>query len=119
MSTQIIGDNLVVPGTATIGTATISSLALPLTSTAVDYIADVHDEFIEVTATGKTVTLPAVANVPIGKRYLIKLTAVGTSTVAANGAETIDGAGTFSITARYKFVEVESNGTQWLIRGQN
>lgn len=73
---------------------------------------------ILVNATGGAViaTLPAVADVPVGKTYTVKKTnATNTVTVEGAGAETIDGAANVVLTAQYDFVSIVSNGTAWFI----
>lgn len=86
-------------------------------STAVDYTAAQSDEFIETTADGKTITLPKVADTPVGKVYIIKQTAAfaAGTIIDGDGAETIDGAATKTIGAQYKLYAVMNNGAQWLI----
>ncbi len=95
------------------------SFALKYRSTAVDYTAtNFNDHTIEVTATGKTVTLPTAVGCT-GRIYTIKLTASGTGTVATTSSQTIDGSTTYSLSAQYKYVRVQSNGANWLIIGNN
>ena len=66
---------------------------------------------------GATVTLPSAIGIN-GRIYIIK--AMGASaTVATTGAENIDGAATYSLSSIYKFICVQSNGTDWSIIGQN
>lgn len=72
---------------------------------------------VEVTATGQTITLPtAVGN---SRVYTIKLTASGSATVTTTSSQTIDGSTTYSLSAQYKYVTVQSNGTNWIIIGNN
>lgn len=86
-------------------------------STGVNYTAAQSDEFIETTADGLTITLPKVANTPVGKVYIVKQTAAfaAGTIIDGDGAETIDGAATKTIGAQYKDYAVMNNGTQWLI----
>jgi hypothetical protein len=115
MSTVINGDNITVPGTASIGALDVDQLLLPIRDSGIDTTADPQtDEVITLSVTGKTVTLPtAVGN--DGKRFTIKLTVAGTGTVAADGIETIDGAATYPLAAQWNAVTVVSDGAQWLI----
>lgn len=84
---------------------------------AVDYTLTASDNVIEVTATGKTMTLPtAVGNY---REYVIKLTASGSCTVATTSGQTIDGAANYSLSAQYKYVKVKSNNANWLIIANN
>ena len=60
-------------------------------------------------------TLPAVATCA-GRVYIAKRTAAtGNITLTPNGSETIDGAATYVLTARWGTVWLYSDGTQWLI----
>lgn len=71
-----------------------------------------------VTSSGATITLPS-ATVASGRTYRIKAVSPATGvTVATTGSQTIDGATTYSLSAN-KFVEVISDGSKWLIIGQN
>lgn len=113
--TTIQNDNVTVPGTLIVNTIVLSGggLFLPVVSTSTDYTANISDETILVTVSGKTVTLPtAVGNT--GKRFTVKLTVAGTATVATGG-ENIDGATTYSLAAQYNAVTVVSDGTQWWV----
>lgn len=60
--------------------------------------------------TAKTVSLPAGVR---GLEYIIKRLGVDTVTVDAAGSETIDGAGTYDLTAQYAFVRIWHDGTNW------
>lgn len=66
--------------------------------------------------TDRTYTLPtAVGNT--GKQFTVKKIDSGTGkiTLDGNGTETIDGNLTVDITARYGFLTVVSDGTNWVI----
>ena len=76
------------------------------------------DNTVEVTASGQTINLPAVIFVA-GLEFYIKLTASGTCTIDANASELIDGSTTYSLSAQYKYVHIKSNGTKWLVIGNN
>jgi hypothetical protein len=71
------------------------------------------DYLVECTANTFTITLPTAVGV-VGKEYVIKNSGIGTITVDADGAETIDGALTKSL-AQYDVIKVMSNGTNWII----
>jgi hypothetical protein len=90
----------------------------PYIATAVSYSATTSDKTIEVTATGQTITLPTAVGIS-GREYVIKLTAAGSATVATTSSQTIDGATTYSLSAQYKYVTVQSNGANWVIIGNN
>lgn len=88
------------------------------TVTAIDLTADLSMDVIEITGATKTVTLPTAVGI-VGKAFTIKLTAASTGTVAGDGAENIDAANTYSLSAQYKFVTVTSNGAGWVITSKN
>lgn len=86
----------------------------PFRASSGNYTATGADEFIELTASGVTLTLPSAVTAESGKRYVIVLNAAGTGTVATTGGQTISGAATYSLAAQYNYVEVISNGANWL-----
>ncbi|MDB6066711.1 MAG: hypothetical protein JWR26_2919 [Pedosphaera sp.] len=92
-------------------------LYTPTISTAVDYAATYADSTIKITATGKTVTLPAATVMP-NRIYNVILTAAGTGTLNGGGSN-INGATTYSLSAQYKYVTVQSDGTQWWVIANN
>jgi len=58
--------------------------------------------------------------VPVGSRRIVKKTsATGTVTVQSMGSGQVDGAGSFSLAAQNKFVDVVSDGANWWIVGSN
>lgn len=85
-----------------------------------NYLATTSDFLIlgDATAGIITITLPPAASVK-DKIYVVKkiapVAAVSTVVVAASGAETIDGAGTAVLRARYESIMVQSDGTSWWI----
>lgn len=100
------------------GSLSSQGIALGYNNKAADYIPNSEDFLIEVTATGHTVTLPA-ANVNGHKIFVVKYTgASGSCTVASLGG-TIDGATTFTLSATNKYAWFYSNGTNYLIIGNN
>lgn len=108
-----------------LGVTSASTSALQTTSFATGYIttatyytATAADHTIEVTATGQAITLPTAVGIT-GREYVIKLTATGSCTVNTTSSQTIDGATTYSLTAQYKYVTVQSNGTNWIVIGNN
>lgn len=85
---------------------------------ATSYTLTIAEYVVEVTATGQTMTLPTAVGAA-GKVYTIKLTASGSSTVATTSSQTIDGSTTYSLSAQYKYVTVQSNGANWNIIANN
>ena len=67
------------------------------------------DEWILCTG-ALTVTLPSLIE---GKRYTIKRLLTGTTTIACNGAQTIDGAATKTLTAQYQCLTVVGGTSEW------
>lgn len=88
------------------------------TITASTYTATTWDDFIraDTTANAITITLPAVASVPIGKRYTVKnIGATGYYTfLVGSGSETIDGNNSYQTgLLQYDSVTVINTGTTW------
>lgn len=65
-------------------------------------------------ASAVTITLPD-ATACVGMRYDIKRLGTATTTIACNGAQTIDTLSTIQILAQYASVTVISTGTNWII----
>jgi hypothetical protein len=76
-------------------------------ATAVSYICDA-------TAGSYNATLPPAATCP-GRVYFFLRSNSGANvpTVKGNGAELINAANTYALSAQWKWVRVESDGTQW------
>lgn len=79
-----------------------------------------HTLFVAVayTATGAvTVTMPAIASCPPGRRYIIKDTGSNANTnnitIATPSSETIDGAATLAITADDGVATLLNDGSNW------
>lgn len=92
------------------------SFALPITSKTADYTITANDYTITGDASGGNITLTLPTAVGIaGVMYVVKKTdASGNSVIIdSNGAETIDGAATLSITTQYTSVVLQSNGSNW------
>jgi hypothetical protein len=81
-----------------------------------------HDIFIAVDASSAsvTITLPTALGIE-GREYTIKKAGRSRNAVIVdgNGSETIDGAATYRLPAPWKYVTVVSDGTNWLIVGNN
>jgi hypothetical protein len=109
-----VGDITTTPTT----TLQTTSFASGYVAKSVDYTATINDNVIEVTATGKTITLPTAVGIT-GRFYTIKLTASGSGTVATTSSQTIDGSTTYSLASQYKYVTVQSNGSNWIVTANN
>ncbi len=94
------------------------SFAATYTASAVDITLTASHYTINLTATGKTATLPTAVGVA-GRMYVVKLTASGTGTVATTSSQTIDGSTTYSLSAQYKYVTVQSDGANWIVIANN
>lgn len=102
-------------------TSRFRDLVADYIATTVDYTILALDDVIGVTNTSvpRTVTLPPIANVQVGRKFEIKdiSGAAGTNniTVDANGSETIDGSLTSVINNNYGSLVIMNNGTSWSI----
>lgn len=118
--TALIGRNIAFK--ATTGETELKSLITNLEHKTAAYTADAEDYTITCDATSAafTVTLPAASGIT-GRIYVIKKTDASANavTVDANASETIDGATTYSLAAQWKYVTIQSNGTNWVIIGNN
>lgn len=74
-------------------------------------VGAVENSLVVCSGTTYTVTLPAAATAGAGHRITIKRTASGDITIAADSAETIDGAATFVLDVLYMSVTLVSDGT--------
>ncbi len=96
----------------------VGSFSRAYISKATSYTATISDDVIEVTATGQTITLPTAVGIQ-GRIYTIKLTASGSCTISTTSSQTIDGSTTYTLSAQYKYVTIESNNAGWNIIGNN
>lgn len=82
------------------------------------YTATISDHTIDCTSGTFTVTLPTAASI-IGREYIIKNSGAGVITVATTSSQNIDAATTYSLSAQYKYVVVQSTGSAWVIVANN
>jgi hypothetical protein len=94
------------------------SVSLPYVAKTSTYVITTSDHTIDCTSGTFTTTLPTAASMT-GVVYTIKNSGAGAITVACNGAETIDGAATYPLATQYKYVTVQSNGTNWIVTANN
>jgi trimeric autotransporter adhesin len=68
----------------------------------------------------RTITLPTASGIT-GRIYTIKKVDSGSKKVVVDGrnSETIDGAATFNLTSQWDYVTIQSDGSNWMIIGQN
>lgn len=102
--------NVTIRGSIAPSTRTITGTTTLLAS---DYTVNA-----DVSGGGYTVNLPAAASVP-GQVYVIRKpdSSGNTVTIDGNGAETINGAATQSLTTQYQTITIQSTGTGWQIIG--
>ena len=91
---------------------TVSSFPLTVSAPASDIVKIKY--YLSNGASAITVNLPAVASVD-GLELVFKLLGTGTVTIDANGAETIDGAATFSLTLQNSSVTMTATSAGWRI----
>lgn len=93
-----------------------TSLKVAVRASSVDTTFGSDDYCITVDASGaaRTITLPALA-ASAGRMFVLKKTDASANTVTldANGAETIDGAATYVLTAQYEAVTVIGGISEW------
>jgi hypothetical protein len=93
--------------------------SVPITRGGTTNLGATHSTYLVVT-NGAVVTLPtAVGNE--GRAYIIKTLDPATTVTITNatGAQTIDGALAWSLTASNKFVTVQSDNANWWVIGGN
>lgn len=81
-----------------------------------NYTITVNDYFIkgDTTSNALTFTLPTAVGL-LGKEFIIKNVGVKNLTVAANGAETIDGTVTKILSNKYASINIVSDNVSWNI----
>jgi hypothetical protein len=91
------------------------SVGVKVTTVTGNYTA--ADETVILVNTGTaTITLPAASTVTGRTYYIKKISAsAGTITIDGNGAETIDGAATKTLTTQYQGMQIVCNGAAWFI----
>jgi hypothetical protein len=118
-STTLKGNDISIVGTGSIPTLTSTqfttqSFSALTTAKTANYTTAFNDYFIDCTSGTFTVTLQAAASYQ-GRVLIIKNSGAGTITVDGNGAETIDGAATYSLSVQYATIQIISDGTNWKI----
>jgi hypothetical protein len=74
----------------------------------------------DATSAAFTLTLPTAVGIA-GRIYTLKKidSSVNAVTIDGNGAETIDGEATYSLSTQWKYVSIQSDGSNWVIIGNN
>lgn len=113
-----------------IGTATPNSklqvagpIATAVSVQTADYTVTASDSVVtgDATAAAFTITLPTAAGIT-GREYTFKKidSSANAVTIAGyGGTETIDGATTYALSVQWQYVSIVSDGTNWLIVGNN
>jgi hypothetical protein len=79
-----------------------------------------HTILVDATSGSIDLTLPDPAFASGSMYYIKKIdNSVNAVTINVSGAETIDGAGDYQMTVQYKYVTLQSDGTNWYILANN
>lgn len=103
--------------TPTLTTPTVNGIIGAYTTKSADYTLTASDYCVDVTGASAnvTITLPTASGIA-GTIYVIKRSdATYDVVIDGNGAETIDGSATITLTAQYQFKMVQSDGTNWIV----
>ncbi len=128
MAVDTTNNRVVVQDGTTAGGFPAAKLSETITNTRTavsdaNYTAQTTDRSIAYTAitAARTVTLPSAASYPTGTRLLVfdesgSCSTTNTTTVAAAGSDTIDGAASGVISSAYGYLALQSNGSnKWTI----
>lgn len=113
-------------GASTASTSTLQSsgsFSLPVSAAATSARSITSTESTvqgDTTSSAFSLTLPTAVGIS-GRIYTIKRINSGANdlTVATTSSQTIDGSTTYALTAQWKFVQVQSNGANWIIIASN
>lgn len=97
------------------------SFSMAVLTTAADLTLDGSHHVVlcnSLTGNSVTITLPTAVGLT-GRQYIIKNIGGGASFVVAFNLETIDGVAFVDLTPRFKYVVVVSDGSNWVITGNN
>ena len=96
------------------------SFAAGIGTVTASYTASVSDYTILCNATSLTISLPQASGCK-GRMYVIKnISSSGSVTLAGyNGSDKIDGSPKYYLTSQYKYVTVQSDGSNWFIISNN
>ena len=100
--------------------ATSGSIVLPYTSQTATYTIRTSDYLVDITGSTSAITasLPTAVGCR-GRTYIIKNTNSNSVSLAASSSQTIDGSSTYNLSSQYKYVQVVSDGANWIITGNN
>ena len=97
------------------------AISTAIVSKTENYNVTSRDSTILVDSSGgeRTITLPDMSSIP-GLKYVVKkIDSSGNNVIVATTNGNIDGASTSTLSTQYKFVEVQSDGSNWYIIGTN
>jgi hypothetical protein len=104
------------------GTLKSNGQVLAIASKTAAYTALISDEIIiaDASSAAFTITLPTAVG-KTGQTYTIKRINAGANavTVGTTSSQNIDGAATYALSMQYKYVKVVSDGSHWIIVGNN
>lgn len=113
------GNMGVTGGLAVNGSATLAGgLVVAQRTVTSSYTVAANDSTVFAASLASTITLPT-ATGAAGRIHTIKNLTSGSVTVATSSSQTIDGSSTFSLSAQYKYVTVQSDGSNWYVIGEN
>jgi hypothetical protein len=121
------GFNLTTTGVGNFGVGTTTptskfvvagSFATAIVTKGSNYTADATDHIIigDATSSVRTISLPTAVGIT-GRQYIIKKkdASVNAVVIAADGSETIDGAGSVSLSMQWQVRTIVSDGANWMI----
>ena len=88
-----------------------------LTTVTSNYTAGLTDSTV-LSNGASTITLPTASGVA-GRVYTVKNIHAGSVTLATTSSQTIDGAASYALSAQYKYVTVQSDGSNWFVIANN
>jgi prefoldin subunit 5 len=98
------------------------SFAVPITTTTSNYTLSSNDYSVLANASSGaiTITLPTASGIA-GRIYVIKKidSSANAVTITPNTGQTIDGANSYALSTQYKYVVLQSTGSNWVIIGNN
>jgi hypothetical protein len=97
----------------------MGSLGLKVVKQTGNYSDTVDDEVVLMNGSTLTNTLPDATSACTGRIYTIKLIANSSCVVNTTSSQHIDASTSYSLSAQYKYVTVQSDGTQWWIIANN
>jgi hypothetical protein len=77
------------------------------------------EDFTQLLNGTTTAQLPSAAGSNKGRIVTVKQIAAGSASVTTTSSQTIDGAASYTLSAQYKYVTVQSDGSNWFIIANN